>query len=113
MTQSGDLLRLLEPAVRPVSPVKPAAGPTGAPAGELPFEAQDFDSLLASAQQADLSPDAAEPAAEAAQAKQPGPLDALADFGRIENPGLRELLGKQRETHDPLTTIDNPTQTAA
>lgn len=97
MTQSADLLRLLEPAVRPVSPVKPMSGAAGVAEGELPFESQDFDSLLASARDGvQTQREELEASPHATAAKPPGPLDALADFGRIENSGLRELLAQQR-----------------
>ncbi|MEM1109910.1 MAG: hypothetical protein AAGH99_14595 [Planctomycetota bacterium] len=99
MSQGADLLRLLEPTVRPVSPVKPTSAPAKGAAGELPFEAQDFDTLLASAREGTLTPDAsAEPQNTGDQPQSPGPLDALADFGRIENPGLRELLAQRTNT---------------
>ena len=112
MTQGADLLRLLEPAVRPVSPVKPVAHAPGAKSGELPFEAQGFDSLLASAREVrGLTAPTDDPAAEATQAKSPGPLDALADLGRIENPGLRELLAQQRSM-TPSNENTTPTQAA-
>jgi len=88
-----------------VAPAKPVAGAPGAAAGvapgtaagDLPFEAQDFDSLLASAREGGPSADSeGSPTTQADAAQPPGPLDALADFGRIENPGLRELLAQQR-----------------
>lgn len=114
MTQGADLLRLLEPAVRPVSPVKPASGGSGASgvtSGELPFEAQDFDSLLASARDGFQTQDApAEEQNEVSNPPQPpGPLDALADFGRIENPGLRELLAQQRSLTSSNESPQTPT----
>ncbi|MEM6853566.1 MAG: hypothetical protein AAF593_04070 [Planctomycetota bacterium] len=111
MTQGTDLLRLLEPTVRPVSPVKPAAGTAGVKSGELPFEAQDFESLLSSVRETQDSglPRDEGPNDANTQNRPPGPLDALADFGRIENPGLRELLAQQRGlTTNPETTTPNP-----
>lgn len=111
MTQGADLLRLLEPAVRPVSPVKPVSGASGVKSGELPFESQDFDSLLASARDGFQAQDApVEDQNEANnQPKPPGPLDALADFGRIENPGLRELLAQQRSLTSSNESPQTPT----
>ncbi len=115
MSQSLDLLRLLEPAVRPVT----AASPTPAPGGETPFEQQDFDRLLADARRtnpetpptsaapatatAETAPSVAERAnplpeasADAASPPSADPLNLLADFSRIENPGLRQLLAEAR-----------------
>ena len=111
MSQSAALLRLLEPAVRPVPTPAPGATPrltpgTAAPAGpQTPFEAQSFDRLLATARQ-EQSPSASTPASAELQhqadtddttatASAPNLLNALADVGRIENPGLRDLLGRQ------------------
>ncbi|MBB6430744.1 hypothetical protein [Algisphaera agarilytica] len=105
MTKGTDLLRLLEPTVRPVSPVKPTGGVAGVKTGELPFEAQDFDTLLASVregQPVQAIAETTEPAATAAKA--PDPLDTLAAFGRIENPGLRELIAQQRQQASPNAT---------
>lgn len=82
--------------MRPVSPVKPLAGAAGK-AGELPFEAQGFDSLLAAAREGGPPQDlAVGQTDETNSPRPPGPLDALADFGRIDNPSLRELLAQQR-----------------
>ncbi|MEM1110052.1 MAG: hypothetical protein AAGH99_15310 [Planctomycetota bacterium] len=97
MSQGAHLLRLLEPTVRPVSPVKPISAPAKGALGELPFEAQDFDTLLASARETGNVDEAdTTTAADAGQPKPTDPLNALADLGRIENPGLRELLAEQR-----------------
>ena len=114
MSQGMNLLKMLEPAVRPVA----APGAAKPAAGRQPFEAQSFDSLLASIDEgpsvddplaadaasfttpasdfadfADFDPDAGleTPAAAAG----PGPLAPLADLGRIENPGLRAMLAQR------------------
>ncbi|MEM9420505.1 MAG: hypothetical protein AAGA25_15855 [Planctomycetota bacterium] len=109
MTKGTDLLRLLEPAVRPVSPVKPAPGVAGAKNGELPFEAQDFDTLLASVREGQPIQPTAEAAESVASAeKAPDPLHTLADFGRIENSGLRELLAQHRQQASPNATTPPP-----
>lgn len=95
--------------MRPVSPVKPVAGAPAA--GDLPFEAQGFEALLASAREGGSPQDlAVEPVAEVNTPKPPDPLDALADFGRIENPGLRKLLAQQRNPDLPNDTRDAQTQ---
>ncbi|MEM8739838.1 MAG: hypothetical protein AAGG38_15355, partial [Planctomycetota bacterium] len=102
MTQSADLLRLLEPAVRPVAPAS-AVRPAATPPGQTPFEAQDFDTLLAQARTS-VDPAETDPAyPNPAAAPAPGPLDALAHVGRIENPGLRALLA----LHQPAPGIDS------
>ena len=90
--QGADLLRLLEPAVRPVSAPEGGRRATG----NAPFEHQDFDDLLASARQGfDAEPfnDDLDDPSPSAEAKSPaGPLAELAAFSRIENPSLRNLL---------------------
>ena len=100
MSQSLALLRLLEPAVRPVAGPTPAS----APPGQQPFEQQPFGDLLAAAagspdrlvDHANLADPAADPADLALTRDSPGPLGPLADFSRIENPGLRQLLADAR-----------------
>lgn len=94
MNTSQALLRLLEPAVRPVGPPEAGRG-----VGKAPFEALDFQALL---QEADAGTELAEgftamdaePAEvnAAARSTAAGPLDALAAFGRIENTTLRDML---------------------
>ena len=86
MAQPADLLRLLEPAVRPVSqPPRPT------PTAAAPFELQNFEDLLSEAR---FSLDPADPAPGEAPATErpPDPLAALADLSRVENPALREML---------------------
>ena len=86
MAQPADLLRLLEPAVRPV-----AQPPRPAPIAAAPFESQTFENLLSEAR---FSLDPADPAPgdEPAAERPPDPLAVLADLSRVENPGLREML---------------------
>ena len=111
MSQGMNLLKMLEPAVRPVA----APGAAKPAAGRQPFEAQSFDSLLASIDEGPsvddpLAADAASfttPASDFADfdldagletpaaAAGPGPLAPLADLGRIENPGLRAMLAQR------------------
>ena len=108
MSQSANLLRLLEPTVRPVGPSDPGkAGPAGKAAtaaggvGQAPFEHQDFETLLASTRQnlADPGTQSAEAPSETPDPNQSaGPLDLLADIGRIENPGLREMIARHAHT---------------
>ena len=81
MGHEAQLLRMLEPAVRPGNLPAPARVPT------LPVEQRDFESLL---QEAAAAGEAG--AAESVTEVAAGPLAALADVGRIENPSLRELL---------------------
>ncbi|MEM7626410.1 MAG: hypothetical protein AAF333_12510 [Planctomycetota bacterium] len=100
MSQSAALLRLLEPTVRPVT-APGAAGKIGTAdsnIGQAPFERQDFATLLASTQQDLNLAEASETAPESLHQAQPaGPLDLLADVGRIENPGLRELIARHAD----------------
>lgn len=94
---NADLLRLLEPTVRPIA--QPTASPR---VGNSPFEQQDFDSLLASFEDPEFNPTPDGVSQDDAKpnkvGQQPGPLDALADLGRIENPTLRDLLAQRIHT---------------
>ena len=101
MSQSLALLRLLEPAVKPVG----GAATPAASAVPPPFESQRFEDLLSSASTgeptglpvgdaADAPPD--DPPVDSSAAADRGPLGPLADFSRIENPGLRQLLADAR-----------------
>lgn len=97
---------MLEPAVRPggVSRVAPDR------AGSAPFEARPFEQLLQEAQQ-QTDPgsveDAKSPAAQ--------PLDALADFTRIENASVRQQLEAARHAGptqpDSMDTTESHTVT--
>jgi hypothetical protein len=84
MSRGVDLLKLLEPAVRPVLP---AAGTTRSQ-GRAPFEQQDFAELMNFMNE--TPPE--EAAAAAPPPKSADPLAELADLGRIENAGLRQML---------------------
>jgi hypothetical protein len=92
MTQGADLLRLLEPAVRPVA--QPASAN---PPGKATFEASRFEELLADAQ---LAHDPSQPQETNLTPSDPtekptpsfDPLAALADLGQIENPSVRSLM---------------------
>lgn len=92
MNDSAALLRMLEPAVRPV----PSAPGGSARAGQLPIEQRSFESLLADVQQtkgletrdAGAATDAAEAAVKA------NPLGALGGVCSIENASLRAIVGR-------------------
>jgi len=89
MTDSAALLRLLEPAVRPV--------PT-APAGRVaqaPIEQRSFEALLDEAKSIQVTQGSdEETAAQPMDATSPtNPLRALGSCGAIENASLRGLMG--------------------
>lgn len=88
-TDPSNLLRLLEPAVRP----GPAAGVAPRRASAAPFEGKPFEQLLQEARQESTS---AEKVADTSADNMPGPLDALADFGHIQNASLRQQLQDAR-----------------
>ncbi|MEM1211526.1 MAG: hypothetical protein AAGI68_04430 [Planctomycetota bacterium] len=98
MSDPGQLLRMLEPAVRPVS--LPTTGSPPKPAN-TPFESQSFDQLL---QQATNPSTADKPAATAspdpattADPPQPVPVSTfqpLSGIDRIENQSLRNLIAQ-------------------
>ena len=81
MGQESDLLRMLEPLVRPGAGHLP-----GPKAAREPFETRSFDSLLAEAR----GPD--EGSGSAAKTLESGALEALARVDRIENASLRVLV---------------------
>lgn len=84
-TDPSNLLRMLEPAVRP----GPASGVAPRRASAAPFEVKPFEQLLQEARQ---EPVAAEKVQGTSADNKPGPLDALADFGHIQNASLRQQL---------------------
>jgi hypothetical protein len=97
MTSSADLLRMLEPAVRPVS----VPGAENARPGSVPLEQRSFESLLSDAAGAKASgtsgasggAGASGGSAGAAQlSPQPAPQHPLAGIDRIENSALRDLI---------------------
>jgi hypothetical protein len=95
MTSSADLLRMLEPAVRPVS----APGAASARAGAAPLEQRSFESLLAAA----AAPGSAGSAAAAPRAT---PLAPLAGIDHIENGSLRSLVAAPGQTPKPLSATE-------
>ena len=87
MADATTLLRLLEPAVRPVG-VSPAARP----AGQVPFESQSFDDLLADAR---LNPEPDEPQLpDAAATRSANPLAGLTNAAGFENTAVRSMLAE-------------------
>lgn len=87
MSNSGDLLRMLEPAVRPVA--TPGNGATPRPTA---FESQSFEQLLDTAQQTQ------EPVNPATEPNEPPASDPLASLSRIDavnNASLRRILHPQ------------------
>lgn len=88
MGREADLLRMLEPVVRP-------AGVHGhASRGTPPIEGRDFESLLAEAAagrkaEADETDRSASPAA-----KPPDPLQSLSGVDHIDNASLRAMIGR-------------------
>jgi len=79
----SDLLRLLEPAVRP------ATGGVSGRSGRAPFESRSFEQLLAEASQSETE-GGSEPGASAGTKRDP--TSRLAEMGSIENAGVRALL---------------------
>ena len=109
MADSAALLRMLEPAVRPVQAPGSAKGPGGrsgqSGAPHTPLEQRDFDSLLEEANQLAQSTDGPQTAqldsataaseANAAQTDEGGPTGALSpldQLDRVENASLRRLI---------------------
>ncbi|MEM1446478.1 MAG: hypothetical protein AAGF84_10505 [Planctomycetota bacterium] len=96
MGTSDDLLRALNPAVRPVGP----GSPTRNASPSVPFEKQSFDELLhafdpqAKPETNPQPSDAGTPVAENPDATK---ASAGLDFGRIENASLRTIIA-QRQT---------------
>ena len=85
---SANLLRLLEPAVRPQGATGPAT--TGKPE----FERQSFEQLLADARSAQ-QPD------ESNQVDRPPATRLIDALGRVENASLRALLGGEGRGQSP------------
>ena len=99
------LLRMLEPAVRPVGPaVGGSAGIAPGRAGDAPFEKKPFDQLLLEAREQQPKD---ELKTSDTPAHRPNPLAPLGDFARIENASLREQLEQTRATAQQLLS-DSP-----
>lgn len=90
------LLRMLEPAVRPDGVTDPSRK------AQVPFEARDFDSLLAEAR--DLVEQSTQPQQQQqSQTEQATshPLGALSDVRHIENQSLRQLMAGETQRTQP------------
>jgi len=101
MTNPSDLLRLLEPAVRPVG-----GGTSGKPESAPTFEGKSFDQLLTDAQQPrDAEPRQGEAAAQTTSppSDNPTPPAALPGLGSIENASLARLLASRPAANPELT----------
>ena len=92
MGTSLDLLKMLEPAVRPVGPA-----PTRS-AGTAPLETRSFESLLEEAQAA-AAPETAQGVDASAEpkGKKVDPLAALGGLDRIENESLLRIVNGNTE----------------
>ena len=92
MSNEVDLLRMLEPAVRP------GGLPAGTQKPRVPIEARSFDTLLEEARHMNESDSASQEtgvsqaAGNPAKPGQAGLMGRLAQFGGIENGSLRHLL---------------------
>lgn len=92
MSNGGDLLRMLMPAVRPVST-------EGARPSKPPIESQSFDTLLRDARQADamsqagpaMQAESTNPAGPAEKAEAPAPLAGL---DTVHNASLRRIIAE-------------------
>ena len=95
MASSGDLLRMLEPVVRPV------ATPGSRSVAQVPLEERSFESLLADEQQRAMEglQDPGDPDAAANAAKPVDPLGALGAMDAIENASLLSLMGRGGASH--------------
>ncbi len=107
MSDSAQLLRMLEPAVRPVDQ---GSGRAPRPVAE-PFESRSFESLLGEARKPDgLSPQeglgqearAGQGVAEATT--KPPTLGPLAGLGTIENATLRQIIAQHHADRPRLDT---------
>jgi len=89
MAGGMDLLRLLEPAVRPGG----LPGISSTP--KLPIESQDFDAILLEARNVSESGATAQ-AAEAKEIKHNDLLSALGRVDQIDNAALLKFIGSSR-----------------
>ena len=89
MGNGSDLLKMLEPAIRPVQQL----GASGVQKSDLPFEQKDFDALLSEAESivADRGL-VATPRKKDAAKDQQHILSDLTRFDSIENASLRDVL---------------------
>lgn len=99
MGDGTNLLRMLEPAVRPGS----ASGPTARPTA--PIESRAFESLLEEArasaareetQAGDAGSAERGPASDGSGSGAHAPMRQLAQLDRIENPGVFRLIGGEQ-----------------
>ena len=98
MSNSGDLLRMLMPAVTPV-PTSNAPRPDSS----QPIESRSFDSLLAEAQQAESTEaaDAIEQTQQnesTTQTQPTNPLPGLTGISSIHNASLRQIIAGDSQT---------------
>ncbi len=100
MGNESELLRMLEPAVRPTGLPGPAKQP------KAPFESRSFESLLDEAKQMNASENQATPATAdqdqiadgtpAQKSARAGLIAPLTQLDRIENSTLRGLIGNNK-----------------
>jgi len=88
-TDPTNLLRMLEPAVRPDGRSAKVSGAAQQGAESAPFEARPFDQLLQEAKQGGPIEAAA---ADSSTATPPRALASLGDMTHIENASLRQQL---------------------
>ncbi len=101
-----ELLRLLEPAVRPAGLPAPSQA-----RAKLPLEQQDFQTLLANVQQRDsaVGTTAEAPAvAEPAQTAGVNSTRLLAGFDLIDNASLRQLVAQRGKEAEQLPPTNQP-----
>ncbi|MCC6681704.1 MAG: hypothetical protein IT445_12455 [Phycisphaeraceae bacterium] len=99
MSDSAALLRMLEPAVRPVT--TPAASGSGARASQLPLEQRDFESLLNELQTMQQT-EQTDAAAEQSRTRL-NPLRSLGQLGAIENASMRGLISGNPAGGNPVS----------
>ncbi|MEM1208702.1 MAG: hypothetical protein AAF842_04475 [Planctomycetota bacterium] len=101
MPDGSELLRLLEPAVRPVG-----GGTPGQPKTPDTFEGKSFDQLLADAAQRGPEP-AVQPSTDAVadptDTAAPDRTAAPINLGHVENPSLARLLAERSAANPPAT----------
>ncbi|MEM6332716.1 MAG: hypothetical protein AAF823_05190 [Planctomycetota bacterium] len=102
MADASQLLRLLEPAVRPVT-----GGATGGQPAPAAFEGQSFDDLLADAQQT-RGTTASTDATPAAPDDSATRSTSLPGLGAIENPSLARMLAERASATPTPTRPDTP-----